>query len=65
VNGWVDAAGRALLRLRRTLQAEEGQGMTEYALLVILIAIVVVLMLGILGKQTNNVFSNISNGLGD
>jgi pilus assembly protein Flp/PilA len=64
VNGWVDAAGRALLRLRRTLQAEEGQGMTEYALLVILIAIVVVLMLGILGKQTNNVFSNISNGLG-
>lgn len=64
MNGWVDAAGRALLRLRRTLQAEEGQGMTEYALLVILIAIVVVLMLGILGKQTNNVFSNISNGLG-
>jgi pilus assembly protein Flp/PilA len=64
VNGWANSTASALLRLREKLQREDGQGMTEYALLVILIAIFVVLMLGILGKQTNNVFSNISNGLG-
>jgi pilus assembly protein Flp/PilA len=60
VNGWV----RQLVeRARVALMREEGQGMTEYGLIVVLIGIVVILMLGILGHQVNNVFSNISNGL--
>ncbi len=42
---------------------ERGQGMVEYALILVLIAIVVIVILSTVGKQVNNVFSNISNGL--
>ena len=42
---------------------EEGQGMVEYALILVLIALVVIVILSTVGKQVNNVFSNISNGL--
>lgn len=42
---------------------ESGQGMVEYALTLVLIAIVVIVILATLGKQVNNVFSNISHGL--
>ena len=44
-------------------QGEEGQGMVEYALILVLIAIVVIVIVTVVGKQVNNVFSNISNGL--
>jgi pilus assembly protein Flp/PilA len=42
---------------------ERGQGMVEYALILMLIAIVVIVILQVVGHQVNNVFSNISNGL--
>lgn len=42
---------------------EEGQGMVEYALILVLIAVVVIVILQVVGKQVNNVFSNVSNGL--
>jgi pilus assembly protein Flp/PilA len=42
---------------------EEGQGMVEYALILVLIAIVVIVVVSTVGKRINNVFSNISNGL--
>lgn len=42
---------------------EEGQGMVEYALILVLIAIVVIVILTTLGHNVNNVFSNISHGL--
>ena len=42
---------------------ESGQGMVEYALILVLISIVVIVILTTLGKQVNNVFSNISHGL--
>ncbi len=48
---------------RKREEAEEGQGMVEYALILVLIAIVVIVILQVVGKQVNNVFSNISNGL--
>ena len=55
------------LRLRETMvrakDDEEGQGMVEYALILVLIAVVVIVILTVVGKQVNNVFSNISNGL--
>jgi pilus assembly protein Flp/PilA len=60
MNGWW--LGQ-LDRLRRQLARQEGQGMTEYGLILVLIGIFVVLMLGFLGHQVNNTFSNISNGL--
>jgi len=47
----------------RVKNREEGQGMVEYALILVLIAVVVIVILTVVGKQVNNVFSNISNGL--
>jgi pilus assembly protein Flp/PilA len=47
----------------RLTAREDGQGMVEYALILVLIAIVVIVILQVVGKQVNNVFSNISNGL--
>ena len=52
------------LRLRDLLNRQEGQGMVEYALILVLIAIVVILVLIVLGNQVKNVFCNISGGLG-
>lgn len=60
MNGWWT---QKMLRLREALAREEGQGMTEYGLILILIAIVVVLMLGVLGHQINNAYSNIATSL--
>ena len=42
---------------------EKGQGLVEYALILVLIAIVVITVLGLLGEQVNNVFQDITNGL--
>ncbi|MFN2582993.1 MAG: hypothetical protein ABR498_09670 [Candidatus Dormibacteria bacterium] len=50
--------------LRRDVRAfERGQGLVEYGLILILVAIVVIVILSVVGAQTNNVFSNASNGL--
>ena len=46
------------------LDDQSGQGMVEYALILVLIAIVVIVILTVVGSQVNNVFSNISSGLG-
>jgi pilus assembly protein Flp/PilA len=40
---------------------EEGQGLVEYGLILVLIAIVVIVILTVVGHQVNNVFSNVSN----
>jgi pilus assembly protein Flp/PilA len=45
------------------LPREEGQGLVEYALILVLIAIVVIIILGILGTQISAIFSNITSGL--
>jgi pilus assembly protein Flp/PilA len=42
---------------------EKGQGMVEYALIIVLIAIVVIAILGLLGTQISTVFSQIVSGL--
>ena len=41
------------------LPREEGQGLVEYALILVLVAIVVIVVLTILGPSVGNVFSNI------
>lgn len=38
---------------------EKGQGMVEYALILVLVALVVVVILALLGPAIGNVFSNI------
>jgi pilus assembly protein Flp/PilA len=55
---------RGLVVRKSELEDEKGQGMVEYALILVLIAIVVIVILQVVGHQVNNVFSNISNALG-
>ena len=45
------------------LPREEGQGLVEYALILVLVAIVVIIILGLLGGQVSNVFSRITSAL--
>lgn len=45
------------------LPREEGQGLVEYALILVLIAIVVIVILTTLGGVINNVFSSVTSGL--
>lgn len=45
------------------LPREEGQGLVEYALILVLVAIVVIVILAILGPAIGNVFSNIVNAI--
>jgi pilus assembly protein Flp/PilA len=53
-----------LASLLRLLGSDAGQGMVEYALILVLIAVVVIVVLIVLGNQVQNVFCNISGGLG-
>ena len=43
--------------------SERGQGLVEYALILVLIALVVIAVLALLGPRVGNVFSQISNEL--
>ena len=49
--------------LRSFFAREEGQGLVEYALILVLIAIVVIGILTLLGQQVSEVFSSINSGL--
>ena len=40
-------------------QNEEGQGLVEYALILVLVAVVVIVILSLLGPAIGDVFSNI------
>ena len=42
---------------------KKGQGLVEYALILVLIAIVVILILTFLGSRVNDTFSRIGSGL--
>ena len=42
------------------LTNEDGQGLVEYALILVLVAIVVIVVLSILGPQIGNVFSQVT-----
>lgn len=45
------------------LPREEGQGLVEYALILVLVAIVVIAILALLGPQISNIFSRVTSGL--
>jgi len=45
------------------LPREEGQGLVEYALILVLVAIIVIAILMVLGPQIGNVFSRVTSGL--
>jgi len=42
---------------------EEGQGLVEYALILVLVAVVVIVILAVLGSMVGDVFSQIVNYL--
>lgn len=52
---------RSLGRLARF--GQRGQGMVEYALVLVLVSIVVIVILMTMGQQIFNVFSNVVAGL--
>ena len=45
------------------LPREEGQGLVEYALILVLVAIVVIVILALLGPAIANIFSNIVSNI--
>jgi pilus assembly protein Flp/PilA len=45
------------------LPREEGQGLVEYALILVLVAVVVIIILALLGPAIGNIFSTIINSL--
>ncbi|HEY0602432.1 MAG TPA: Flp family type IVb pilin [Herpetosiphonaceae bacterium] len=49
--------------LRNFFAREEGQGLVEYALILVLIAIVVIAVLTVLGGKVSSVFETIANSL--
>jgi pilus assembly protein Flp/PilA len=49
--------------LRSFFAKEDGQGLVEYALILVLIAIVVIGILSLLGGKVSQVFSTINSGL--
>ena len=44
-------------------EEESGQGLVEYALILALIAIVVIVVLGLIGKSANNKFTQVKDNL--
>ena len=42
---------------------EKGQGLVEYALILVLVAVVVIVILALLGPAIGNVFSNIVSSI--
>jgi pilus assembly protein Flp/PilA len=41
--------------------SEEGQGLTEYALIFLLVVLIVIVILAFLGPQLGKIFSNVVN----
>ena len=48
------------MRLEARRRPEQGQALVEYALILALIALVVIIMLLLTGKQVSNLYSNIT-----
>jgi pilus assembly protein Flp/PilA len=45
------------------LPREDGQGLVEYALILVLVAVVVIVILALMGPAIGNVFSQIVNAI--
>jgi pilus assembly protein Flp/PilA len=52
-----------LKKLMAKMQNEEGQGLVEYALIIVLISIVCVVALGALGTRVDSIFLDITSKL--
>lgn len=54
-----------LLKVYNSIRNEKGQGLVEYALILVLISIVVWMFLQGIGKESKNVYSTINSVLKD
>lgn len=43
-------------------EAQRGQGLIEYALVLVLVAVVVIVVISLLGPQIGNMYSRITDG---
>jgi pilus assembly protein Flp/PilA len=65
-NPWQPAKRRRevmLKKLMAKMQNEEGQGLVEYALIIVLVSIAAVVTLGVLGTTVSGVFTTITGSL--
>ena len=49
--------------VKRWVRADDGQGLVEYALIIAVIAIAVIVAMVFLRDQISNIFSNVGNNL--
>jgi pilus assembly protein Flp/PilA len=54
---------KALEVMRRPFRREEGQGLVEYALILVLVALVIIAALVLLGGRLQNIFGTINTQL--
>ena len=54
---------RMIETVRAFLRGEDGQGLAEYALILVLISIAAILVMGPLGDQISTVFTNVTTAL--
>jgi len=57
--------GRLLTKVWLAVRSKKGQSLVEYALILALVAIVVIVALTALGGHTREAMSNVSNTLGN
>jgi pilus assembly protein Flp/PilA len=60
----MDSFHAFIAAVARVLRSDKGQGMVEYALILVLIAVVVIAVLMVLGNQVQNTFCNIAGAMG-
>jgi pilus assembly protein Flp/PilA len=51
------------VKMQNKMQDEAGQGLVEYALIIVLVSIVCIVALGALGTRVNSVFVAITAGI--
>ncbi len=54
-----------LFKVWQALRSKKGQSLVEYALILALVAIVVIVALTALGDHTSNAMSNVANTIGN
>ena len=52
---------KALVRLQNRFRSEKGATAVEYGLMVALIAVVIIVTVGLLGGNLNNIFNNVKD----
>ena len=64
IQGWITVVEKLDgLAVRRRPGSRGGQGLVEYALMLSLVALVLILAVTLLGHKTTTLYSNVSNSL--